>query len=275
MILQQTRGVLASDQLDPDAKKYRAALVSAGASVSSSQLFAISSFIKSGKTNGWYSQIKRLYLPIWGIAAPNAISMTSLTSGTFNGTVTHASGYVSSNGTTGYFLFDVAPSAFGCTTSSGNIFVLTTATAAINGSITLLRAQDAANQTRSGISAGGTNSRAVQLFGGVAPIYAETDSRGVLLASRTTTTTMSSYKRTSVGFSTTVNETSSISSSVGSIQPMAAMAYNSNGTISSFTQSTVQFGAYGMGLGVTPAQAENFSARLKTLWETCTGLILP
>jgi hypothetical protein len=56
---------------------------------------------------------------------------------------------------------------------------------------------------------------------------------------------------------------------------MAYMAWNNNGTISSFTPSTVQFGAYGMGLGMTPTQAENFSAGLKTLWETCTGLSLP
>jgi len=261
--------------LDPDAKAYINAVVAAGATVTSTQRTAINNFVKGEKAGSRWTLMKRLYLPIWGVAAPNAICMTSLTSGTFNGGITHASGYVSSNGTTGYFLFDVAPSAFGCTTSSGNIFTLITAIAAINGSIALIRAQDTANGTRSGISGGGVNLRLVQLFGGTVLTYTETDSRGVLLASRTTTTTTSSYKRTSVGFSTTINEGSTPVGLVGSIQPMAAMAFNNNGTFSSFVPPTVRFGSYGMGLGMTSTQAENFSAGLKTLWETCTGLTLP
>jgi hypothetical protein len=275
MILQHTRGALSSNQLDADAKKYRSSLVGAGASVTSSQLFAISSFIKTGKAEGWYPLLKRLYLPIWGVAAPNAICMTSLTSGTFNGGVTHSSGYVNTNGTTGCFLFDQAPASLGLTTSSGSIYCLVTAASAINGATILGGCQDASNSSRTSFAGGGTNNRSIRVFATSGLTYTETDSRSILVASRTTTTTNSAYKRTSSGFVTTINEGSALSPSVGTVQPMAYMANNNNGTFTTFAPAAAQFGAYGMGLGMTPTQAENFSAGLKTLWETCTGFVLP
>jgi hypothetical protein len=95
------RGVIGA--LDPDAKAYIAAVETAGATVSGGQKAAINTFFKTGKSEGWYSNIKRLYLPIWAAAAPNAIDMIDLGSGTFNGGVTHAAGYVQGNGSTGYF----------------------------------------------------------------------------------------------------------------------------------------------------------------------------
>jgi hypothetical protein len=89
--------------LDPDAKGYIDAVVTAGATVSATQKKAINTFVKTGKSDGWYSSIKRMYLPIWASAAPNAIDMIGRTSGTFNGTVTHGAGYVQGDGSTGYF----------------------------------------------------------------------------------------------------------------------------------------------------------------------------
>ena len=261
--------------LDPDAKAYINAVVAAGATVTSTQRTAINNFVKGEKAGSRWTLLKRLYLPIWGVAAPNAICMTSLTSGTFNGGVTHASGYVNSNGTTGYFIFDQAPASLGLTTSSGNTFVLVTGAAAINGSTTLGSVQDSSNSSRFGFSSGGTNVRGVRVFAASALTYSETDSRSILVISRTTATTNSSYKRTSSGFVTTVNEGSATPPSVGTVQPMTYMAVNNNGVVSSFSQSSSRFGAYGMGLGMTSTQSENFSAGLKTLWETCTGLVLP
>ena len=261
--------------LDPDAKAYIDAVVAAGATVTSTQRTAINNFVKGEKAGSRWTLMKRLYLPIWGVAAPNAICMTSLTSGTFNGGITHASGYVSSNGTTGYFLLDQAPASLGLTTSSGNFFVLVTGAAAINGNTELGRVQDANNNSRSGFSSGGPNFRGIRVFAASSLTYAETDSRSILVVSRTTATTNSSYKRTSSGFVTTVNEGSATSPLVGTVQPMVYMASNNNGVISGFSPSSIRFGSYGMGLGMTSIQVENFSAGLKTLWETCTGLALP
>jgi hypothetical protein len=249
-------------------------VVAAGATVSGSQRTAINNFYKTGKANGWYSSLSRIYLPIWGVAAPNAICMTSLTSGTFNGGVTHASGYVNSNGTTGYFLLDQAPASLGLTTSSGSVYALVTANSAFNASTVLGRTQDG-NNTRTGFFGGGGILRTVQISSSVSQTYSDADSRCIVIGSRTSTTTTSAYTRKSTGFTTVINEGASLVGAVGTVQPMTYMASNNNGTISSFTPSTVQFGSYGIGLGMTSTQAENFSAGLKTLWETCTGFVLP
>jgi hypothetical protein len=261
--------------MDQDAESYIDAVFSAGGTVGGEQQAAINTFFKEEKMAGRYELLKRIYLPIWGVAAPNAICMTSLTSGTFVGGVTHSSGYVSTNGTTGYFIFDQAPASLGLTTSSGSIYCLVTAASAINGNTTLGGVQDSSNASRTSFAGGGSGNRSIRVFSATSLTYLEADSRSVLVASRTTTTTTSAYKRTSSGFVTTVNEGSALSPSVGTVQPMAYMANNNNGTITTLAPAAAQFGAYGMGLGMTSAQAENFSANLKTLWETCTGLTLP
>jgi len=260
--------------LDPSAKAYINTVVAAGATVSGAQRTAINNFYKTAKAGGWYSQLKRLYFPIWGgSAAPNAIDMISTLSGSFIGGITYASGYVNGNGTTGYFIFDLAPSALGCTTSSASIYGLFTGAIAINGSSALMNVQDLSNASRIGYRSGGTGFRGVPMFSSTAVVYAETDSRSVLVSSRTTTTTLSSYKRTSSGFVTTINEGSATSPTVGSVNAMA-LGTNTNGTVA-VPASTIRYGAYGMGLGLTAAQAESFSLALKKLWETCTGLTLP
>jgi hypothetical protein len=260
--------------LDPDAAAYIAAVQAAGGTVTATQSGAINTFVVAGKAQNWWAQVKRLYLPIWEVAAPNARCIVSGASGTYTGAVTHASGYVNSDGITGYFSFDAAPSALGCTLSSGSVFVLTTATSAIAGGTTFGRTQDG-NNSRTGFFGSTGNIRALQVFSSVAPSYTETDARGVFLASRTSTLTVSAYKHNAAGFSTTVNEASASAGSVGTLYPMTFMAVNTTGVIQFFTSSTVRFGAYGMGLGMTPTQAQDFTAALKSLWETCTGLTLP
>ena len=261
--------------IDPDAKAYINTIVSAGATVTSTQRNAINTFYKTGKSDGWYSQLKRLYFPIWASASPNAIDMISTLSGSFVGGVTYASGYVNGNGATGYFTFDLTPSALGLTTSSGSIYCLVTGTSAINGSNTLMAVQDSSNSSRLWLTSGGSNIRSVRVFSASGNSYAETDSRSVIVATRTTTTTNSAYKRTSSGFTTTLNEVTATSPAVGTVQTMAVMASNINGSVSSFSAATARFGAYGIGLGLTAAQAESFSLALKNLWETCTGQTLP
>ena len=261
--------------LDPDAKAYIAAVVAGGGTVSGTQRSAINTFYKTGKTAGWYSSLKRLYLPIWGVAAPNAICMTSLTSGTFVGTVTHSSGFITTDALTGHFLYDATPSALGCTTSSGSCVMLVTGAAVIAGNAALGSTQDASLSTRFGPISGGVGNRAWRIFQSSALAYTDSDSRSVLLASRTSTSTLSAYKRTSSGFTTTINEGASTVGTVGTTTPMTLMAGNSAGVVTGYAVSTTRFGAHGMGLGVTSAQAESFTLALKNLWEVSTGLSLP
>jgi hypothetical protein len=266
---------LSKDRLDADAAAYINAVVAAGATATSTQRRAINDFYKTGKSQGWYGQLKRLYLPIWGVAAPNAIDTISLLSGTFSGGITHSSGYVSTDATTGYFSFDLAPDSLGLTTSSGSIYCLVTSTAEIGGAAHLCGVQDSSNNSRVAMTGGGPGIRAIRVFSAVGVSYAETDGRSVLVASKTTTTTNSAYKRTSSGFVTTVNEAASGTAVVGTTQPLVVMASNNNGAVGIFSPTAFQFGAYGMGLGLTAAQAESLTLALKALWETATGLTLP
>jgi hypothetical protein len=75
---------------------------------------ALSSFFRSGDAGGWRSALAYLFLPVWGSAAPNALDAVSLTSGTFVGTVSHASKqFQGTGGTPGYFDSGRTPSALG------------------------------------------------------------------------------------------------------------------------------------------------------------------
>jgi hypothetical protein len=260
---------------DPDAAAYIAAVVAGGGTVNGTQRSAINTFYKTGKSDGWYSSLGRLYLPIWGVAAPNAICMTSLTSGTFVGDVTHGAGFINSDGSTGHFLYNATPSALGLTTSSGSCIMLVTGASTIAGNVGLGSNQDSSNNTRFGPAAGGAGNRGWRIFQSTSLTYADSDSRSVLLASRTSTTTLSAYKRTSSAFTTTINEVASTAGTVGTTTPMTLMASNVAGVISGYALSTIGFGAHGMGLGVTSAQAEDFTLALKNLWENATGLTLP
>jgi hypothetical protein len=98
-----------------DANAYIAALKTAGVIVTPNQRNAITTFITTGNSEGWYPLLKRLYLPIWGSAAPNAIDLVTRTSGSFVGNVQHGVGFVKATDSTGYFDFNVSPQALGLT----------------------------------------------------------------------------------------------------------------------------------------------------------------
>lgn len=88
----------------PGAAAYRAALIAAGAVLTGDQSQAISAFFRKGAAAGWLSKVLRLYLPVWGSAAPNALNVLAPgTSGTWVGTVSHAGSQVQSTGGNGYF----------------------------------------------------------------------------------------------------------------------------------------------------------------------------
>ena len=80
---------IAASRRDADADAYISAIRTAGASVTAAQRDYINDFIRAEKIAARWDSIKRLYLPICGVAAANAICLRSLTSGTFVGSVTH------------------------------------------------------------------------------------------------------------------------------------------------------------------------------------------
>ena len=87
---------------DSDAATYAAALESDGVSLSDDQKQAIDTFYLTGKSGGWYSDIARLYLTIWGQASANSRCLVSGTQGTFNGSIGHNAGYIDNPSYSGF-----------------------------------------------------------------------------------------------------------------------------------------------------------------------------
>ena len=259
--------------IDPDAKAYINTIVSAGATVTSTQRNAINTFYKTGKTEGWYSLLKRLYLPIWAIASPNAIDMVSRASGSFAGGVTHSSGYATGNGTTGVFNYNTNANAQGLSASTGCAFWLayTGATTGVQvGALQGVTIRCSLFSTFSSLFSSELTSSATSVGGTVAGANLNL---GILLSTRTSTTSHKVFHRRSSFLQRgTTNTTAETLAAPNAMQ--CAWARGRDG-IARDSFSNAGLGAHGIGLGMTDLQAENFTLALKTLWETSTGLVLP
>jgi|LakMenEpi03Aug12_release.lakeMendotaPanAssembly.Ray.scaffolds.fasta_scaffold288305_2 hypothetical protein len=263
-------GALAS--LDPDARAYIAAVVAAGGTVSGGQKTAINTFYKTGKSDGWYSSLKRMYLPIWGVAAPNAIDMIGLTSGTFVGTVTHAAGYVFTDGSTGYFDSGATPSGDGIQLDSASVFLFITGASALAPQTATYggRPGQTDRWLNAGASVSGAGGVFTRLISSANNVVTKADIRGIILGNRNSNSEYDTHHRTGSG--ETVDNFSSASTTVPTMK-MFAMAASLNNTAGTFSSNSVFYGAYGHGLGLN--NGSGFTIALKNLWEGTTGLTLP
>lgn len=88
---------------DEDAQTYFDALVVEGATPSDARKLAISDYFEALKAASNFTDVKAMYIPIWGSAAPN--SLNAVNPGTYDltwiDTVTHADGYIYGDGITG------------------------------------------------------------------------------------------------------------------------------------------------------------------------------
>ena len=274
MILQTTRGALSSGGFDRLAARYIGAVESAGASVSADQKTAIDSFFKQGKTDGWFSSMRRIYLPIWGLVAPNAIDMISNISGLFSGGVTHGSGFVKGNGTSGTFRSDASASGVGRSESTGIDFVLIKSAPTIagwfcGGTSNSFTRRCGLQSTAVGVTGySNTNTTA----GGFT--LARSSQVGIIASSRTANNLFDFYHRTSSGFSKVRTVTTTETVAAPTTLWRALSRTEDVSTVSS-SWIDAEMGAYGFGLGLNETQTDNFTLAVKTLWETCTGLTLP
>jgi hypothetical protein len=86
-----------------ESKAYFAALATNGVTATQAQRDAYNIFIAAGKREGWLSGIQRMFIPVWGVAAANAVdAILPSRSGTWVGTVTHTGKAATGDGTTGY-----------------------------------------------------------------------------------------------------------------------------------------------------------------------------
>ena len=264
--------VSAFGQTDPDAAAYIAAVVAGGGTVSGTQQAAINTFYRTGKSDGWYSSLKRLYLPIWGVAAPNAICMTSLTSGTFVGTVTQGAGFVKSDTTTGYMNTNVGLTTLGLSLSSYHFAWLYKASSGQTNSA-LFGSQSGSNLNRfqiAGTTASGTFSSPT--LGQVTGTVASGDRLGIFTFSGAASSRFLKQRKTS-GVTTLGTTTTTITAQPNNLN-VAFLARNLNGTsVDSFCGEEI--GQFSIGLQLTDEQDTAYSLALKNLWEGTTGLTLP
>jgi hypothetical protein len=258
---------------DPDAAAYIAAVETAlGSSITETQKTAIDVFSKAEKLASRWTSIKRLYLPIWGNAAANAVCLKSLASGTFVGGVTHGAGYVQGDGSTGYFDFGVSASTLGLTTSGGSVFALVQQSDSRTDRRHFTGAWDASNrrvavyQLDSATIIGLINSSSVSVING------SSGRNGIFLAVVNTTTSRYLKRRTSAGVAYTTTQSVLNGVSASTINQYALGA-NITGSLTDPTNA--RMGSYGLCLGLDSADGDAFTLNLKTLWETCTGLTLP
>ena len=263
--------------IDADAKAYIDAVVAGGGTVSGTQRNAINTFYKTGKSDGWYSSLKRLYLPIWGVAAPNAICMTSLTSGTFVGGVTHGAGFVQGNGLTGYFNVGATPASLGITSSSAHICFASLTNFTNVFPLGGMGGNGAGATSSSDFIHSSTSGANFRWSGtGTGRVAVASARQGILSASREGGDRRIAI-RTTASRTLLVNTAGADTGSIpaNNVFFLATNNTNSGGATSPATFNDGQIAFYGLALGLTDAQDTAYSLALKNLWEGATGLTLP
>ena len=261
--------------LDPDAASYIANLEGDGVSLSDAQKTAIDTFYVTGKDEGWYSEVARLYLPIWGQASSNARCLVSGTSGTFVGTVTHASGYIQSSARNGYFDTGNSAVAKGLTSSVGGYGFLQVApdSAGAKAPMGAIDFSDFTNLL--GLTANQAASSLMFYYGA---IYASGVTATTITGSRIYSCWLSGGSlflddRTSSGFNNLANTTAS-GASIGAVNDYILAENFHAGIDAANNPYGGQLGAAFYHKWTDSSYNENFTLALKNLWETCTGLSL-
>ena len=252
---------------DADALAYIAAVEGTGTSVSATQKTAINDFYVSAKADSYYTSLKRLYLPIWANAAANAIDMIGLTSGTFVGGVTHGTGYVMGNGTTGYFDLLDTPAELGLSASDAYQGFLCKTQATLNPSVILGVRASASSVMNFSVS--GTDLRAV--FGSNAILTGTSTEVGIITSTRNPTT-RSLWKRLTSGRSVVATDSTAAAGSLPNLD-LNYMRFNRSDGAPVY--SDAQLGAVFFGVAFSDTHDTAFSLAIKNLWETSTGLVLP
>ena len=268
---------------DPDATTYIGLLESDGVILSYAKKKAIETFYTTAKDEGWYSSLKRLYLPIWGSVGPNSRCLVSGTSGEFQGSFHYATGYAhptaasgANRFNTGYKLLDDDltledaclmalayqstpvpaddyPRAFA---APNHTIIGSGATAA-----TSIRISSASSSMVPVARWNGVYSRSLATYG----------SHGVLLANRKSGET-TLHRRIATG----IHEDSTTGTGGSSYQNFPIVGFgSSSSTTGSNTQSTTtKSGAFGISNGLDATDRSAYTDAVKTLWESCSGLTL-
>jgi hypothetical protein len=258
---------------DPDAIAYASAISAQGASVSTSQISDLSAFVSAEKSAGRWPDHKRILLPIWGLAAANSICLKTLAAGSWFGGITHASGYIQGNGSTGYFDFGVSAAGLGQTVSSSSLSCICTQSDSrvdqrviLNSYVSSTQYSELQHNSSTQVRFNANDS----LTGQVTYTLARASQVGILIGTREGGSRRI-LQRTTAAFST-IGSTAAADS--GLIPSGNFKALRSDFGVG-VAYSDGRYGAFHIGMGLSVASAEAFSLNLKTLWENLTGLTLP
>lgn len=250
---------------DPDALAYIAAIEAQGATVTGAQKTAISDFVAAEKAASRWTGLKRFYLPVWGIAAANAICMKSLTSGTFSGGVTHAAGYVEYNGTSGSFNANATAIFSDADNANYGFLAKTPSTIAFSSyadfsdAASICAASDPSTDILLGINTNDFGLLVSSPFAG-----------GIVACDITSGPARKYYIRTNAGGNQVGTDNTALYSSTAA----AAFPQLIASSVSVVSASDYQMGALWAATSYTN-ELPAFTLNIKTLWETVTNLTLP
>jgi hypothetical protein len=277
MILQTSRGALSSGGFDRMAARYIKAVETAGATVTSTQKDALNTFFKTGKSEGWISSLRRMYLPIWAAAAPNAIDMMTVTSGTFVGGVTHSSGFIKGDNSTGYFNIGTGQNACGISASSAYYFAL--AKAAPTSIVARAFLGSGGGSDAMTLRAETSSSLIARHYGtGTGQVTASSVTNNGIISFSRFDGNRTIFQRRSSSRSVIAGPTAGANSgntTNANIFVCALNNTNTGGANSPSNFSNAEIGMAGFGSGVSDATDSSITSAIKTLWETSTGLTLP
>jgi hypothetical protein len=231
-------------------------------SMTLTKINTLDAFIKGEKTAGRWDGIKRLYFPVWGLAAANAVCMKSLTSCVFVGAFTHATGYI--QGGSNKYIY-LQPTLEGLGLSAGSHYFAGLFKTAIQDNYRTILSSDlniGYGEEDLRVSAG------AQSFvdgNGFSP----SDMFGVI-SYGAQTTLASRYCRLRKASGVTIADVQggTFTESLGSTNIRFLGTSNSS-------YWTGQVGALVLGTYMSATDDLLFTAALETLWETTTGLTLP
>ena len=264
-------GIGGGSRLDADAQAYITAIEGDGVTVTGAQKTALSDFVVAQKASGAWAVLSRMYLPTWGVAAANARCLVSATSGTFNGSVTHGTGYIARADSTGYFDTGIqVDEVSGLTNDSAWIGALMK-TAISNDQYLGVVSGTTMFLLRHTVGTAITSEILSSLGGGRFTTSTTSGNAGIISARRLSGTRANNQRR-AAGRTVLGSSTDSAAGTALALN-IFALQRNNNGTPSSGNGS--HMGAMWFGSGVSDALDSSFTADLETLWETVTGLSIP
>ena len=232
------------------------------------QRTAIDNFVKLEKSGGRWAKHKRIYLPIWENELANAICMKTLTTGTAYD-MAPLPGCIQGDGGAAYFDTNTPINSVGIAAGDCHFWALS-----------LEESYDVNTYAVIGTGNTFTGLRGISAYlafyaGSGAVLLLGEPCLGVISGSRISGTS-SLCKRTISARTVLATGTPAIVTTLPLGNVLVAVNDfddNGNGILNDF--SSIQFGGFGFGLGLTDAEDSAFTANIKTLWETCTGLTIP